>query len=105
MRQATGSGCWSISVTIPSSNGNEWFYEFHFVPFRVFRGPSLQMSFILKMAWRDTRASRRRLLLYSLSIVLGVAALIVISSLGDNLRAAVDTQAKGLLAADLSVSA
>ena len=63
------------------------------------------MNFILKMAWRDTRASRRRLLLYSLSIVLGVAALIGISSLGDNLRAAVDTQAKGLLGADLSVTA
>ena len=54
------------------------------------------------MAWRDTRASRRRLLLYSLSIVLGVAALIGISSLGDGLRAAVDAQAKGLLGADLS---
>ncbi len=63
------------------------------------------MSFILKMAWRDTRASRRRLLLYSLSIVLGVAALIGISSLGDNLRVAVDAQAKGLLGADLSVTA
>ena len=63
------------------------------------------MSFILKMAWRDTRASRRRLLLYSLSIVLGVAALIGISSLGDTLRAAVDSQAKGLLGADLSAVA
>lgn len=63
------------------------------------------MSFILKMAWRDTRASRRRLLLYSLSIVLGVAALIGISSLGESLRAAVDSQAKGLLGADLSASA
>lgn len=63
------------------------------------------MSFILKMAWRDTRASRRRLLLYSLSIVLGVAALIGISSLGDNLRLAVDAQAKGLLGADLSATA
>ena len=62
------------------------------------------MNFILKMAWRDTRASRRRLLLYSLSIVLGVAALIGISSLGDSLRAAVDAQAKGLLGADLSAS-
>ena len=30
------------------------------------------MNFILKMAWRDTRASRRRLLLFSLAIVLGV---------------------------------
>ena len=62
------------------------------------------MNFIFKMAWRDTRASRRRLLLYSLSIVLGVAALISISSLGDNLRAAVNTQAKGLLGADLSAT-
>src|SRR4051812_50027902 len=57
------------------------------------------------MAWRDTRASRRRLLLYSLSIVLGVAALIGISALGDSLRAAVDSQAKGLLGADLSATA
>ena len=63
------------------------------------------MSFVLQMAWRDTRASRRRLLLYSLSIVLGVAALIGISSLGDNLRLAVDSQAKGLLGADLSATA
>ncbi len=63
------------------------------------------MSFILQMAWRDTRASRRRLLLYSLSIVLGVAALIGISSLGDSLREAVDSQAKGLLGADLSATA
>ena len=72
--------------------------------FRVFRGQPSGMNFILKMAWRDTRASRRRLLLYSLSIVLGVAALIGISSLGDSLRAAVDAQAKGLLGADLSAS-
>ncbi len=62
------------------------------------------MSFILNMAWRDTRASRRRLLLYSLSIVLGVAALTGISALGDNLRGAIDSQAKGLLGADLNVS-
>ena len=34
-----------------------------------------------------------------------MAALIGISSLGDNLRAAVDTQAKGLLGADLAVTA
>jgi putative ABC transport system permease protein len=63
------------------------------------------MRFILQMAWRDTRASRRRLLLYSLSIVLGVAALVGISALGENLRQAVDTQAKALLGADLAVSA
>jgi len=62
------------------------------------------MHFILKMAWRDTRASRRRLLLFSLAIVLGVAALVAVGSLRDNLRVAIDEQTKGLLGADLVVT-
>ncbi len=62
------------------------------------------MSFILKMAWRDTRASRRRLLLFSLAIVLGVAALVAIGSLRDNLENAIAEQTKGLLGADLVVN-
>lgn len=62
------------------------------------------MSFILKMAWRDSRASRRRLALFSLSIVLGVAALVAIGSFRDNLRQAVADQAKTLLGADLAVT-
>lgn len=61
------------------------------------------MSFVLRMAWRDSRASRRRLLLFSLSIVLGVAALVAIGSFSANLRRAIDGQAKGLLGADLAV--
>jgi putative ABC transport system permease protein len=63
------------------------------------------MSFILKMAWRDTRASRRRLLLFSLAIVLGVAALVAVGSLRDNLRFAIEEQTKTLLGADLTVTA
>jgi len=62
------------------------------------------MNFILKMAWRDTRASRRRLVLFSLSIVLGVAALVAIGSFRDNLRQTVENQSKGLLGADLAVT-
>ncbi len=62
------------------------------------------LRFILSMAWRDSRASRRRLLLFSLSIVLGVAALVAIGSVGDNLRSAIDQEARGLLGADLEVS-
>jgi Predicted ABC-type transport system involved in lysophospholipase L1 biosynthesis, permease component len=61
------------------------------------------MNFILKMAWRDSRSARRRLLLFSLSIVLGIAALVAIGSFTDNLRRAVDSQAKALLGADLAV--
>jgi len=61
------------------------------------------MSFVLRMAWRDSRAARRRLALYSLSIVLGVAALVAIGSFSANLNSAMEGQAKGLLGADLAV--
>jgi len=62
------------------------------------------MRFILSFAWRDTRSSRRRLALYSLSIVLGIAALVSIGSFSANVRQAIDAEAKGLLGADLFVT-
>ncbi len=62
------------------------------------------MNFILKMAWRDSRASRRRLALFSFSVVLGIAALVAIGSFTVNLKQAIDDQAKGLLGADLVVT-
>ena len=63
------------------------------------------MRFILTMAWGDSRASRRRLLLYSLSVVLGIAALVSIGSFSANVRQAIKAEAKGLLGADLFVTA
>ena len=54
-----------------------------------------------RMAWRDSRSSRKRLLLFVSSIVLGVAALVAISSFGVNLESAIDRQARTLLGADL----
>src|SRR6188768_848884 len=62
------------------------------------------MTFVLKMAWRDSRASRRRLVLFSFSVVLGIAALVAIGSLGTNLEHGIDDQAKGLLGADLIIT-
>jgi putative ABC transport system permease protein len=62
------------------------------------------MIFILKMAWRDSRASRRRLVLVSLSVVLGIAALVGIASVGDNLQRTVEQQTKTLLGADLTIT-
>ena len=56
-----------------------------------------------RMAWRDSRRSRRRLLLFLSSMVLGVAALVAINAFGENLERAVDEQAKTLLGADLSL--
>src|SRR5687768_14930148 len=62
------------------------------------------MNFIFRMAWRDSRASRRRLVLFSFSVVLGIAALVAIGSLGANLEQGIDEQAKGLLGADLIIT-
>ncbi|MSU65650.1 MAG: FtsX-like permease family protein [Opitutus sp.] len=62
------------------------------------------MNFILTMAWRDSRASRRRLVFFSLSVVLGIAALVAIGSLGANLERVINDQAKELLGADLIVT-
>jgi len=62
------------------------------------------MSFVAKMAWRDTRASRRRLLFFSLSIAIGIAALVAIGSFGANLQQAVSEQANGLLGADVMLA-
>ena len=55
------------------------------------------------MAWRDSRASRRRLLLFSLSVVFGIAALVALGSFSTSLAYAVRTQTKDLLGADLFV--
>src|SRR5437016_9051625 len=60
-------------------------------------------SFIWKMAWRDSRSSRRRLLLFSTSITLGIAALVGIGSFRHSLGRAVDDQARTLIGADLIV--
>lgn len=56
------------------------------------------------MAWRDSRRNRSRLLLFISSIILGIAALVAIYSLGENLRNDIDAQAAGLIGADLEIS-
>lgn len=63
---------------------------------------SASRKFIFAMAWRDARRERRRLLLSSASIIFGVAALVAIGSLKDNLQDAVNDQSKALLGADIS---
>ncbi len=59
--------------------------------------------FVWKMAWRESRSSLGKLMLFVSSIVLGVAALVSITSFGDNLDRAIDQQAKTLLGADLEI--
>lgn len=58
-------------------------------------------AWIFKMAGRDFRKNLSRLLLFVSSIVVGIAALVAISSFGENLVRDIDDQAKELLGADL----
>lgn len=58
---------------------------------------------IARQAWRDSRSSRRRLFLFTLCIVVGIAALVAVGSFGRALETAVEAQAKTLLGADLSI--
>ncbi len=60
--------------------------------------------FVRRMAWRETRGSRRRLLLLTGAIAAGVAALVAVNSFAANLRGSVTRQAQALLGADLSIS-
>ncbi|SOD89730.1 putative ABC transport system permease protein [Spirosoma fluviale] len=64
----------------------------------------MNTSWLFKMAWRDSRRSRQRLLLFMSAIVLGIAALVAINSFGDNLARSIDDQARELLGADLTFS-
>ena len=60
-------------------------------------------SWPYKMAWRDSRKSRGKLMLFIASISLGIAALVGITSFRENLLDEIDNQAKTLLGADFSV--
>ncbi|NIJ54825.1 ABC transporter permease [Dyadobacter arcticus] len=64
---------------------------------------NINTSWLLKMAWRDSRKNRSRLVLFISSIILGIAALVAIYSLGDNLKENIDSQAATLIGADLAL--
>ncbi|MFN2397788.1 MAG: ABC transporter permease [Gemmatimonadaceae bacterium] len=56
------------------------------------------------LAWRESRNSRCRLLLFMSSISIGVAALVAIDSYAANVTRSVQEQSKALLGADLTLS-
>jgi len=55
---------------------------------------------LLKMAWRDGKASGKRLLLFMASIILGIAAVVAIQSFSKNLEENIALQSKALMGAD-----
>lgn len=64
----------------------------------------MNWRFVGRMAWRETRGSRRRFVLLTGAIAAGVAALVAVNSFAANLRDSVNRQAQALLGADLSIS-
>ena len=57
------------------------------------------------MAYRDAKASKIRLLLFIASIILGIAAVVAIQLLSDNLKANIQRQSKSLMGADYIIDA
>jgi putative ABC transport system permease protein len=55
---------------------------------------------LLKMAWRDGKASGKRLMLFMASIILGIAAVVSIQSFSKNLEDNIGLQSKALMGAD-----
>jgi len=61
------------------------------------------MKFVLRMAWRETRAAWVRLLFFFLCVAIGVAAIIVIRSVIQNVRSTLTREARQIVGADVVV--
>jgi putative ABC transport system permease protein len=61
------------------------------------------MSFVLRMAWRETRASWSRLLFFFVCVALGVAAIVVLRSVVQTVRTTLTREARELIGADVVV--
>ncbi len=59
-----------------------------------------ELGWLIKMAWRDGKASGKRLSLFMASIVLGIAAVVSIQSFSENLKQNIQLQSKELMGAD-----
>lgn len=61
------------------------------------------LNWLLKMAWRDGKASGKRLILFMASIILGIAAVVSIQSFSENLKENIGLQSKALMGADFII--
>ncbi len=60
-------------------------------------------NWLLKMAWRDGKASLSRLMLFMASIILGIAAVVSIQLFSENLKDNIKKQSKSLMGADFII--
>lgn len=63
------------------------------------------LSTLFRLAWRESRTARRRLMLYMSSISLGVAALVAIDSFAANVQRSIKEQSRTLLGGDINLRA
>lgn len=61
------------------------------------------MAFVLRMAWREMRSSWLRLVFFFLCVAVGVAAIIALRSVIQNVRQTMTREARSLIAADMVV--
>jgi len=64
---------------------------------------STQALFVLRMAWRETRTSWGRLVFFFLCVGLGVASIVVLRSVVQEVRTTLTREARSLIAADVIV--
>ena len=64
---------------------------------------NINAAWLLKMAWRDAKASRARLLLFMASIILGIAAVVSIQLFSQTLTDNIQRQSKSLMGADFRI--
>jgi putative ABC transport system permease protein len=64
---------------------------------------NVKAQWLFKMAWRDAKASYKRLSLFMASIVLGIAAVVSIQSFSENLKTNIELQSKSLMGADFII--
>jgi putative ABC transport system permease protein len=57
---------------------------------------------LLRLAWRESRTARRKLLMYMSSISLGVAALVAIDSFSANTTRSIHEQARAMMGGDIA---
>src|SRR5215203_6553868 len=62
------------------------------------------MTFILRMVGREIRASWQRLLFFFLCIAIGVASIVAIRSVSQNVRAGLTRETRALTGADVVVT-
>lgn len=61
------------------------------------------LNWLFKMAWRDGKASGKKLMLFMASVILGIAAVVSIQSFGENLKENISLQSKALMGADFKI--